>query len=128
MRRARKSFWCFPALTAIVLAAGLKLKHSGRGSPGSSDATQPHGLESSQTPLGFSPGVRPRPARRPRHTPSPCPRRRTPASCCAPSPPSRTSPAPPPITRRAVFVRDKLREWGWKAEIAELEVLLNYPE
>ncbi len=29
--------------------------------------------------------------------------------------------------KTAVFVRDKLREWGWKAEIAELEVLLNYP-
>jgi N-acetylated-alpha-linked acidic dipeptidase len=28
----------------------------------------------------------------------------------------------------AVFVRDKLREWGWKAELAEYEVLLNYPE
>jgi N-acetylated-alpha-linked acidic dipeptidase len=29
--------------------------------------------------------------------------------------------------KTAVFVRDKLREWGWKAELAELEVLLNYP-
>jgi N-acetylated-alpha-linked acidic dipeptidase len=29
--------------------------------------------------------------------------------------------------KTAVFVRDKLREWGWKAEIAEFEVLLNYP-
>jgi N-acetylated-alpha-linked acidic dipeptidase len=29
--------------------------------------------------------------------------------------------------KTAVFVRDELREWGWKAEIAELEVLLNYP-
>ena len=29
--------------------------------------------------------------------------------------------------KTAVFVRDKLREWGWKAEIEELEVLLNYP-
>ena len=29
--------------------------------------------------------------------------------------------------RTAVFVRDKLREWGWKADIAEQEVLLNYP-
>ena len=29
--------------------------------------------------------------------------------------------------KTAVFVRDKLREWGWQAEIAELEVLLNYP-
>ncbi len=29
--------------------------------------------------------------------------------------------------KTAVFVRDKLREWGWKADIAELEVLINYP-
>jgi N-acetylated-alpha-linked acidic dipeptidase len=29
--------------------------------------------------------------------------------------------------RTAVFVRDKLREWGWEAELAEYEVLLNYP-
>ena len=29
--------------------------------------------------------------------------------------------------KTAVFVRDKLREWGWTADIAELEVLLNYP-
>ena len=29
--------------------------------------------------------------------------------------------------KTAVFVRDKLREWGWKADLAEQEVLLNYP-
>jgi N-acetylated-alpha-linked acidic dipeptidase len=29
--------------------------------------------------------------------------------------------------KTAVFVRDKLREWGWKADITELEVLINYP-
>ncbi len=29
--------------------------------------------------------------------------------------------------KTAVFVRDKLREWGWKADLAELEVLINYP-
>ena len=29
--------------------------------------------------------------------------------------------------RTAVFVRDKLREWGWKADLVELEILLNYP-
>jgi N-acetylated-alpha-linked acidic dipeptidase len=29
--------------------------------------------------------------------------------------------------RTAIFVRDKLREWGWKAELEEFEVLLNYP-
>jgi N-acetylated-alpha-linked acidic dipeptidase len=29
--------------------------------------------------------------------------------------------------KTAIFVRDKLREWGWSAELAEYEVLLNYP-
>ena len=29
--------------------------------------------------------------------------------------------------KTALFVRDKLREWGWQVEIAEYEVLLNYP-
>jgi N-acetylated-alpha-linked acidic dipeptidase len=29
--------------------------------------------------------------------------------------------------KTAVFVRDKLREWGWKADLVELEILLNYP-
>src|SRR5262249_42680139 len=29
--------------------------------------------------------------------------------------------------KTAVFVRDKLREWDWKADLVELEVLLNYP-
>jgi N-acetylated-alpha-linked acidic dipeptidase len=29
--------------------------------------------------------------------------------------------------KTALFVRDKLREWGWQAEIAEYEVLLNEP-
>jgi N-acetylated-alpha-linked acidic dipeptidase len=28
----------------------------------------------------------------------------------------------------AVFVRDKFREWGWEAEFAEYEVLLNEPD
>ena len=29
--------------------------------------------------------------------------------------------------RTAEFVRDKLREWGWTADLVEYEVLLNYP-
>lgn len=29
--------------------------------------------------------------------------------------------------KTALFVRDKLREWGWTADLAEYEVLLNYP-
>ncbi|AGA30916.1 M28 family metallopeptidase [Singulisphaera acidiphila] len=30
--------------------------------------------------------------------------------------------------KTALFVRDKLQEWGWDASIVEYEVLLNYPE
>ncbi len=29
--------------------------------------------------------------------------------------------------KTALFVRDRLREWGWDAELSEYEVLLNYP-
>ncbi|HEV3122012.1 MAG TPA: PA domain-containing protein, partial [Isosphaeraceae bacterium] len=29
--------------------------------------------------------------------------------------------------KTALFVRDKLKSWGWQTEIAEYEVLLNYP-
>jgi len=29
--------------------------------------------------------------------------------------------------KTAIFVRDKLREWGWTADLAEYEVLLDYP-
>ena len=30
--------------------------------------------------------------------------------------------------KTAVFVRDRLREWGWKADLVTYEVLLNYPQ
>jgi N-acetylated-alpha-linked acidic dipeptidase len=33
----------------------------------------------------------------------------------------------PADRKTAEFVRDKLREWGWDAELAEYKVLLNYP-
>src|SRR4051812_25929401 len=29
--------------------------------------------------------------------------------------------------KTAIFVRDRLREWGWEVEVAEYEVLLNEP-
>ena len=29
--------------------------------------------------------------------------------------------------KTAVFVRDRLQEWGWKAELVTYEILLNYP-
>src|SRR5437763_12577783 len=33
----------------------------------------------------------------------------------------------PADRKTALFVRDKLRDWGWQADLAEYEVLLNYP-
>src|SRR3982750_4633848 len=33
----------------------------------------------------------------------------------------------PADQKTAVFVRDRLREWGWQADLAEYHVLLNYP-
>lgn len=33
----------------------------------------------------------------------------------------------PADRKTAEFVRDKLRSWGWEADLAEYEVLLNYP-
>src|SRR4051812_20837248 len=33
----------------------------------------------------------------------------------------------PADEKTASFVRDRLREWGWQAELAEYQVLLNYP-
>lgn len=34
----------------------------------------------------------------------------------------------PADLRTAEFVRDKLKAWGWSADLVEYEVLLNYPE
>ncbi len=34
----------------------------------------------------------------------------------------------PADRKTAEFVRDKLREWGWKADLVEMKVLLNYPQ
>ena len=34
----------------------------------------------------------------------------------------------PADLKTAEFVHDKLREWGWKAEMVAFEVLLNYPQ
>jgi len=34
----------------------------------------------------------------------------------------------PADLKTAVFVRDRLQEWGWKADLVTYEVLLNYPK
>jgi N-acetylated-alpha-linked acidic dipeptidase len=87
--------------------------------PGSSPPTVP-------SPLGFAPSTRAEQLREEAH------------ALTVPTPANarswlRTLTAEPHVAgtpadfKTAVFVRDKLREWGWKADIEELEVLLNYP-
>ncbi len=63
----------------------------------------------------------------PRPTPSPYPPPTTPANSCAITAEPHVAGTPADY-KTAVFVRDKLRDWGWKADLAELEVLLNYPQ
>src|SRR3954447_18068336 len=80
----------------------------------------------SPTPLGFSPGTRAAETEAETH------------ALAVPNPNSarsllRTLTEEPHVAgtpadhKTALFVRDKLREWGWKADLAEYEVLLNYP-
>ena len=63
----------------------------------------------------------------PKLTPSPCRPRITPARLLHTLTAEPHVAGTPADYKTAVFVRDKLREWGWKADIAEIEVLLNYP-
>ena len=80
----------------------------------------------SPSPLGFAPGSRAAELEA-EATPWPCP---TPENARAWL---RTLTEEPHVAgtpadhKTALFVRDKLREWGWKADLAEYEVLLNYP-
>lgn len=78
-------------------------------------------------PLGFAPGSREPEARAEAH------------ALAVPSPEKarawlRTLTEEPHVAgtpadhETALFVRDKLREWGWQADLAEYEVLLNYPD
>jgi N-acetylated-alpha-linked acidic dipeptidase len=91
-----------------------------------SDDPGPAGSVASSPPLGFAPASRADQAKAESH------------AIAVPSPDAarkllRILTAEPHVAgtkadfKTAVFVRDKLREWGWKAEIEELEVLLNYP-
>ena len=122
MSRARILLGVFPA---IVLAAGLRLEAQTDGYQGST-AAKPPGSKSARAPLGFTPSSGPVELQAEAHALS------------VPTPENarkllRTLTAEPHVAgtradyKTAVFVRDKLREWGWKADIAELEVLLNYP-
>ena len=80
----------------------------------------------SASPLGFAPGSRPRQLEAEA------------AALAVPTPENarkwlRTLTAEPHVAgtpadhKTALFVRDMLREWGWKADLVPYEVLLNYP-
>ena len=80
----------------------------------------------SASPLGFAPGSRSRQLEAEA------------AALAVPTPENarkwlRTLTAEPHVAgtpadhKTALFVRDLLREWGWKADLVPYEVLLNYP-
>jgi N-acetylated-alpha-linked acidic dipeptidase len=103
-----------PALGAILVATNLASAGSG-----------PDGETAG--PLGFAPGSRAALAKAEAH------------ALAVPTPENarswlRTLTEEPHVAgtpadhKTALFVRDKLREWGWKADLVEYEVLLNYPE
>src|SRR5215210_9020287 len=76
-------------------------------------------------PIGFAPGSRAAQAKAEAHALAvPTPERaRTWLRTLTEEPHVAGTPAD---RKTAVFVRDKLRQWGWQAELAEYEVLLNY--
>jgi N-acetylated-alpha-linked acidic dipeptidase len=122
MRRARLFLCSFFAFLTLIAIAGEPV---GRGSPEPSDEP-PARSESPKPPLHFSPSSAPGQLAAETHAitvPTPDNARRL----------LRTITAEPHVAgtpadyKNAVFVRDKLREWGWKADLAEMEVLLNYP-
>ena len=122
MRRARLFLCSFFAFLTLIAIAGEPV---GRGSPEPSDEP-PARSESPKPPLHFSPSSTPGQLAAETHAitvPTPDNARRL----------LRTITAEPHVAgtpadyKNAVFVRDKLREWGWKADLAEMEVLLNYP-
>jgi N-acetylated-alpha-linked acidic dipeptidase len=122
MRRARFFLHGFFALSTLIAIAG---EPAGRGSPAFIDEP-PARSESPKPPLHFSPSASAAQLAAEAH------------AITVPTPDNarkllRTITAEPHVAgtpadyKTAVFVRDKLREWGWKADLAEMEVLLNYP-
>ncbi len=122
MRQVRKFLGSFPA-TLVILTMGI---HAHGRSPQESSDTKSLAATSPSRPIGFSLGSGPAQLRAETH------------ALAVPTPENarkllRTLTAEPHVAgtpadyKTAVFVRDKLREWGWKADLAELEVLLNYP-
>ncbi len=124
MRRLRKTLGSLSAVCLFITLGGGSfrgLDTVASAAPGSSVDAQ------AASPLGFSPGSREGQLKAEVH------------ALAVPTPENarswvRTLTAEPHVAgtpadyKTAVFVRDKLREWGWKAELEELEVLLNYPQ
>jgi N-acetylated-alpha-linked acidic dipeptidase len=122
MRQVWKFLGRFPAIL-LVLIVGIPAH--GRLLLEPSDP-RPHGSNNPSRPLGFSPGTGPgqlQAEARALAVPTPENARKLLRYLTAEPHVAGT----PADYKTAVFVRDKLREWGWKADIAELEVLLNYP-
>src|SRR3954452_13720899 len=83
-------------------------------------------IEPTRSPLGFAPGSRAAQARAEAHALAiPTPEKaRAWLLALTEEPHVAGTPAD---HKTALFVRDKLRQWGWKADLAEYEVLLNHP-
>jgi N-acetylated-alpha-linked acidic dipeptidase len=122
----RRLWYCLGRSAAIVLILTPWIEPAFGSDPPTSPVANQQGASSISTPLGFTPRSRRTQLDAEAH------------AVAVPNPESarkwlRILTAEPHVAgtpadyKTAVFVRDKLREWGWKAELAELEVLLNYP-
>ncbi len=122
MRRVRLSLCCFPAFFMLITFGSAA---AARGSAQAADEANDRS-GGPRPPLGFTPRSTPGQLAAEAH------------AITVPTPENarkllRTLTAEPHVAgtradyKTAVFVRDQLREWGWKADIAEIEVLLNYP-
>jgi N-acetylated-alpha-linked acidic dipeptidase len=108
-------YWSLTFIGTLTLIAQSTAAEPGQGTP-----------TPTSSPLGFSPGARAAELEAEAH------------ALAVPNPNSarswlRTLTEEPHVAgtpadhKTALFVRDKLREWGWNADLVEYEVLLNYP-
>jgi N-acetylated-alpha-linked acidic dipeptidase len=122
----RRLWYCLGRPAAIVLILTSWIEPVRGSDPPTSPVAKPTNSPTTSTPLGFTLRSRTAQLNAEAH------------AVAVPTPESarkwlRVLTAEPHVAgtpadyKTAVFVRDKLREWGWKAELAELEVLLNYP-
>jgi N-acetylated-alpha-linked acidic dipeptidase len=123
MRRLWKTLGRASAMLAVVVMAAV----TSRGiEPSASNPGDESSSAGSSSPLGFTPGSLPQQLKAEAYAlavPTPD-NARSWLRVLTAAPHAAGTPAD---YKTAVFVRDKLREWGWKAEIEELDVLLNYP-